>query len=231
MYKNHETALPPLLPATSENPRLVLPKHQGNRPLEPTFLTPGRPAAFPSFNGAGLLEPIECAGHVAFMERRIRGKRLLSSEESKERHWSNPKFDWMPWAIEQPPDFSISPFAEFQPEWEKWMVESPVKAKKQGKATAADLMFSPRKDRKSKGNTGASSALASHIRAFTVAEPESASPGFWVNNPGAFHWQAMRLAKKVYGAEPGELGETEGGISAEGFREKKKLISGYSKDD
>ncbi|MCU1240585.1 MAG: hypothetical protein JWO71_1311 [Candidatus Acidoferrum typicum] len=88
-----------------------------------------------------------------------------------------------------------------------------------------ELRFRRRRDRKSKGNTGASAALASHIRAFEVLPPETASPGFLTHDPGVFHWRAISVAKNV-SSGPAARGDGSGLTKAE-LLEKRKLISGY----
>lgn len=70
-----------------------------------------------------------------------------------------------------------------------------------------ELRFRRRHDRKSVGNTGASTALASHIRAFEALPPDGCSwypncddhsAGFLVHDPGVLHYKMLRIARTGY---------------------------------
>jgi hypothetical protein len=114
-----------------------------------------------------------------------------------------------------------------------------------GAVPPGELRFRRRRDRKSVGNTGASAALVSHIRAFDVLPQKGCNwyphgedhpMAFLVNgfsnergrffaDPGAFHWRALSVAKKVSSGSA-VRGDGSGLTKAE-LRNKRKLISGY----
>ena len=90
-----------------------------------------------------------------------------------------------------------------------------------GPVPPAELAFRRRRDRKSKANTGASAALASHIRAFEVLPPHGCSwypnsedsPGFLVHDPGAFHWHTINQAARKESPDKANVAEHDTSLS------------------
>jgi hypothetical protein len=85
-----------------------------------------------------------------------------------------------------------------------------------GGVPPGELRFQRRKDRKSKGNTGSSAAIASHTRAFELLPVDGCSwypncddhsAGFLVHDPGAFHWRTLNQAARTESPDKAEVAE------------------------
>lgn len=95
-----------------------------------------------------------------------------------------------------------------------------------------ELRFRRRRDRKSKGNTGASAAVASHIRAFESFPADGCrwyptncddhSAGFLVHDPGAFHWRTLNQAARTESPDKAEVAEHDTTLS--NFVSQKRYI-------